>query len=609
MSSLAVPMQLDALVVSPNVLARDTFRWWPFNYLSLGHWRSPEPLALDRSVGGQKPGVYLAWTLPEALRHAPDGSGFPPVPNRWLIVRTSGADPRTANAWVLESDCPFTSKVTTSDSAQSSMYLVDPELIAAWKRSADPIRKATSLDPVSTDIQVAKIGVAFPLSGWNERDATTTFLTAVAPSNPLFATYVAHNLGVFSFWDDCAGLDDATLSYFVLGWYSDPTKDIVAGGASDARLKELGWSVHGGSSGTTTRSVCHGAAFGVPWSRSGAPPADDPLQAIRDSGKLDVGIGNTSIDALTALIAKQLGDPRKAELLRAFQYDALDALNQPDGAALLADTIRQAAFGSRPGGYTWTIVDSAGDGTTVVTPSPSEQAWLSTLNRDQAALDDALAQLWALQREVHALWLKRGFLSDAANTLNPPDGISDLSALTAFKAQLADALDTTRSGSPIARLVAQFAQVQALRGRVPQPDRTGTTNAHEALQSGIREFAAKKRLDPSRTLKMKAAPRYWRTSDPVVIRLRRRIADRAVPRRPDRPEHGQPRHRLLGGRRGDRRARGEGADRRPWRPCRDRTGGPPARTGIPAPRSGERRRHRDALGRAGGPGEGGDGGP
>ena len=67
---LAVPMQLDALVVNQSVLARDSFRWWQFNYLSLSHWKSPEPIALDRSVGGQQPGVYLSWTLPDALRHS-----------------------------------------------------------------------------------------------------------------------------------------------------------------------------------------------------------------------------------------------------------------------------------------------------------------------------------------------------------------------------------------------------------------------------------------------------------------------------------------------------------------------------------------------------------
>jgi hypothetical protein len=526
---LAVPVQLDALVVNQTVLSRDSFRWWQFNYLSLNHYKSPEPLSLDRSIGGQQRGVYLHWTLPEALRHAAEDprtgqSAYPLVPNRWLVVRTNGTTKRQVTAWVVESDCPFTSQVTTTTSDQTSMYLVDPALIQLWKNSTDPIRNSVALNPDSASVQVAKIGVAFPLASWRERAAGTMFLTAVAPSNPLFSVYTAHNIGVFSLYDDLKGIDNDTLSYFVLGWYSDPARDVMASWRATKNskspysdvLQRLRWIVNGGDpKEQATSSVYHGCAVSISWARNGPAPANDPLQEIRDSGRLNVGIGNTTIDAFTALVSRQLNDPGKAGLLRAFQYDFLQQLNQVNGKALLDEKVRQAWFGSKPGGYSWTIVANESDGTTATPLTPEEEDWLLRLNQDQTALDAALTRLYSLQWELHSLWLKKGYLSDASNTFpEPPSGIAPPDLAT-FQSGLSDQLDPARPGSVAAQLVAQFATVQQLRSNVPVP--TAAQNPQQALREGIQRFAQDRRLDPAKTLKAKAAPRYWQPNNPVVV--------------------------------------------------------------------------------------------
>jgi hypothetical protein len=521
-SPLSVPMELDVLVVNQEVLSRDPFRWWQFNYSALSDWGSPEPglTAMDDSVGGQQPGAYLSWTLPDALRHStadkPNG-GYPLVPNRWLIVRLNGTTARQATAWVLESDCPYTSAVSTTDLANTSMYLAGPELIEAWKESTDPIRRATELDPAATQPQVANLGISFPLAQWSERAPQPMFLSAVAPANPLFGAYLAHNLGVFSFYDPLTEIEKDTLSYFVLGWYSDPTQDILAPAGSDATtyatvLEGLGWVLAGGSASATDQSVYHGAAFSVGWDRAGPPPAGDPLPAIRDSGEINVGIGNTTIDAFTALISPQLHDPGQAPLLRAFQYDLLQQLNEINGEALLDEEIRQAWFGSRAGGYSWTIVDNSSNGTAGTTRAPAEQQWLSQLNQAQAELDAALTTLSSLQWQLHGLWLKQGYLSDPFST--PPSDIGDLSQ---FQGRLAGELDPTRTGSLAARLVAQFGTVQGLLSQVPQPDWTGTDNAQQALRSGVARFAQGKGLDPTRSLKAVTAPRYWQANNPIAV--------------------------------------------------------------------------------------------
>lgn len=519
---LAVPMVLDALVVNQSVLARDTFRWWQFNYQALSHFKSPEPMALDRAVGGQQAGVYLSWTLPDALRHAPaEGSGeYPLVPNRWLIVRMNGTAQRKATAWVLESDCPLTSAVTTTKAAATSLYLPAAAVLARWQASADPIRRASTLSPTANTVQVARLGVSFPLAGWTERAPSEMFLTAVAPANPLFSSYLAHNLGVFSWYDDLTGIDSGTLSYFVLGWYSDPAQDVLAPGGNDERaytalLAELGWSLAGGSTGPTGTSVYHGAAFAIDWERKGSVPAADPLQAIRDSGKLNVGVGNTTIDAFTTLIAPQLSDPAQAELLRAFQYDFLQQLNEINGTALLEEKVRQAWFGSKAGGHSWTIVANSSDGSPGTVLTEAEQTWLNGLNTAQQTLDAALTELYSRQWQVHSLWLRNGYLADSANVFPvPPSGVGDLAG---FQQRLGTELDPNRAGSAAAGLVAQFAVVQRLLAQVPQPDWTGTDNAQQALQNGILNFARDRSLDPAKTLKVRSAPRYWQANNPVVV--------------------------------------------------------------------------------------------
>ncbi|HVV22000.1 MAG TPA: hypothetical protein VHF06_21375 [Pseudonocardiaceae bacterium] len=527
--SLAVPVALDALVVNNSVLARDTFRWWQYNYTSLNYFRSPEPLALDRSVGGQQAGVYLQWTLPDALRHAePDPvtgkSAYPLVPNRWLVVRVNGTTTRQATAWVVESDCPFTSRVTTTSSALTSQYLADPTLVQQWRGSSDPIRAA--VDPAGQTAAglVARIGVAFPLGQWTERAEDPMFLTAVAPSNPLFNSYVAHNIGVFSFYDDLHGIDSGTLSYFVAGWYSDPDGDVLASWPTDTAsttpyadlLAQLRWNVIDTTDpASRVTSVYHGAALSIAWSRGGPAPADDPLQAIRDSGELNVGVGNTTVDAFTALIGGQLGDPTKTALLRAFQYGFLDQLNQLNGAALLDEKIREAGFDTTPGGYSWTVVAQESDGTTTVTLTDDEQQWLSALNQAQADLDAAVTRLHSLQWQLYGLWLKNGYLSNSANTFPvPPAGIP-AGGLATFRASLAAQLDPAHAGSVAAQLVAQIATVQNLATAVPTP--TSAADPQTALQEGIQQFAQAKGLDPDKVLKVKAAPRYWRANNPVVV--------------------------------------------------------------------------------------------
>ena len=521
-------MHLDALAVNQGVLNRDGgLRWWQYNYQALEDFKSPEPEAFGGQTGSTSTGVYLHWSLPQALRHgtqdiSASSIDYPLVPNRWLVVRTAGTETRTTTAWVIESDLPFTSAVQAQlpdlSVAQMSMYLVDPKIIDAWKSSTDSLRNSTALDSNSNSPQVANIGVPFPLAdGWSERSTDTSFLTAVAPGNPSFSIYYPQNVGVFSMFDDLAGIDTGTLSYMVMGWYSNPDDDILSAtkrgqtSYSDY-LKSLRWTVDGNPATQASSSVYQGLALSFEWDRNGNPPAADPLQDIRDSGELNAAVGNTTIDAFSALTKQQLKaanyPTETINLLRAFQYDLLPIINQVNGDAILEETIRKAWFGSEQGGYRWEIIDAKSDGGSETDLTAAEATWLQQLNTDQQTLDTTLRNLFSSQWRFNSIWWKLGKDPDNMFPQSPP-GVTN--------AKLEHELDPTNSAGVTSQLLAEFQKVNAVLKTVPQPVFAAGDTQQDSFQKGIDAFATAKGLTTGKSLKASATPRYWQPNNPVVV--------------------------------------------------------------------------------------------
>ncbi len=440
-------------------------------------------------------------------------------------MREVGGGAGATTAWVIESDCPLTDGVRKRfpgiDVARTSMYLVSPAIIEAWKKSGDALRNTIALDPAAADPQVANLGIRFPLAdGWTERAADTAFLTAVAPGNPVFSIYYPHNVGVFSMFDDLAGIDSGTLSYLVVGWYANPDDDVLASWPKDstsedpygALLDRLGWTVAGDPDVKAERSLYEGMALTVAWQRDGNPPPDDPLEAVRDSGRLNVSIGNNTIDAFTALVGEQLqaaGHPTQTvKLLRTFLYDLLPVVNEVNGDALLEEAVRKEWFGSEPGGYRWEIVARSSDGSAGVDLTPAEATWLTQLNRDQDALDSALRALFELQWRFNATWWKLGL--DPDNLFpEPPPGVTN--------AKLRAYLDPANADGITAALLAQYRTVTDGLGKVPQPVFDGTEDPQAAFQKGIQAFAQARGLGDGKELKAVAAPRFRAATNPVVV--------------------------------------------------------------------------------------------
>ena len=73
----------------------------------------------------------------------------------------------------------------------------------------------------------------------------------------------------------------------------------------------------------------------------GGPP---PASAIKTS------IGNTAAEALAAMLADNNGNDEESRLLEAVLLDAMQDLDQPDGAARIDARLHAKGFGSLPGG-------------------------------------------------------------------------------------------------------------------------------------------------------------------------------------------------------------------------------------------------------------------
>lgn len=486
------------------------------NYGNLANCQSPSPAPFQEdqvniATNLDNHGIYLRWSLPQALRHAdqaPDGTlTFPFVPNRWLVVRvyrpatTASPPPAVAPqvaAWVVQSDF--------LNSASGSDYI-------------DPTK--TTLTQVQMGQMVA-IGATTP---WQEPASPPPyFLTAVAESNPAFAAYQPFNQNVFSIHDALYtnGVGAGTFSYFVHGWYSAPGADILAhwqpgsnGTGFTDELNTLAWTASALAGGTNT-SVYHGAAFAVNWVPQSTPPPSP-----KDDAKPQIAVGNTSVDAVVAFAEAAFSAPgvtppagmtpqQAADLLEAFQYNLLPVLSQPGGEEQLEQKIRSQWFGSAAAGTSWIIVDvPLAPGSPPPTPVPpaelaTEATWLAALNAAQTQFDRTMRSLMAVQRRLFELWWKQQALDPIlSETGNYPWNVTPQ--------QFATALDPTVATGLVAQARGFLAQLATLAAQIPCATATIT------LAQAIAAFAAAKNLPAVRSLKAVGQPRFWTASDPVMV--------------------------------------------------------------------------------------------
>ncbi|HEX2094723.1 MAG TPA: hypothetical protein VHG28_20130 [Longimicrobiaceae bacterium] len=497
--TLIVPIRVSALCVSPldvntahGQAPMADFARLP--YASDGAVHNRGPYVSTRVLASSGPfegavslpaGIHLHWTLPAGLSNAVQAESggaiaFPAVPNRWLVERivvTTSSGASTVSSWVVESDRLSTTPTAPPGLAQPTVPV-----------GATPGQNFRYL------------GQAFPAQGWAEAEGVERLspLTAVGYGEPAFAAYYPNCCTVFGFYDaleDLSGYDPSgqTLTYYVQGWYSDPTADPLGSGQVLPGENPYGWTWTEGA--PPTQTLCTGVIDEVGWDPTitylGAAPA--PLTAA---------LAASPQEALSALMAGALAvahpdqDFSNTEaLLNALQFGLLSRPLTPDSLEEFEELVHAAGFGSLPGGTLWSVVaaDDGGDGGEggEATLPAGQGAQLDQLNVLQLRLDDLRREVAARRHQVFVDWYKY--------------------LVTAYQPLLAPPALRTRLTDVRRYLEAEMAEIGAI---------SAPGGAADLLQAEVDAASAAlaAALDPSLRLAGDGvAPRFRRPGDPVLV--------------------------------------------------------------------------------------------
>lgn len=479
---LIVPIEMDALAVNDEVRFAVPFMRWQADFSLLQNNISPEGQPFDNNqallwnTDDKANGVYLQWQLPQALRvgeHDPatGDTSFPLVPNRWLVVRYTGpATTRSATAWVVESDWIST----------------DPQV----QGTSPYLRPGTN--------KSVHIGRRLSAGDWpgESGGGQAPYVTAAGPGLLTFSTFQPYNENVLSIHDDLSGVpDEDTLSYLVAGWYSTPEADPLDKATS---LAQLGWAMAGDPTTDTPpaqHSLYTGQVLGLAWDRTGSPPASDRPEGAT----VEVALGSSSIDALTALLIAKGTDAGEAAQLEALAHGLLDNLDDA-GTEAVDQSIHRAWFAATPGGYTWDLTATDAAPTSLPT---SAAIVLARLNTDQGAYDAKVRDLADARWKLYGAWW-----------LNNADQIPDDYAVS-----LPATLELTTTNGLAARVAALIADITARRDPTsghPQPIPWGDTD--EELAAAAAAYLRGHGADPATyTLKRSPLPEFHHAQDPVVL--------------------------------------------------------------------------------------------
>ena len=410
------------------------------------------------------------------------------------------------------------------------------------------------------------IGRSYPYDLWNGQDPAEAELdlTAIGPGDPMFAAAYPNCRSVFGFYDDLKDLPNGgEVTYMVAGWYADPAQNPLWGADTAAkwveRMDELLWCLKQDPGGfpedslcsakseeetnaaepvLPTDILCQGMIYGVKWEGPEATYSSGVPE-----GHPDIAVGNTSVEAISALVANKLADEGHTvepdgigieELLEAFQYEILDELVQPDGLIRLEQELHQHAFGRRPGGTIWGVMPKQSEAAeireddTTGTPYPeSVSEALTRANTLQADYERRLHDLQDLQWETYSAWFRKAMLDQSP--LSEPQ-----------MRALVDELFTRFEPSPI---TISREHVEAFLRSAPQQQAPGQTITQEEaivvverlialvdqekealaeltpqLSAAIASLTEKVAEDMSGyEVIQSAGARYWQANDPVVL--------------------------------------------------------------------------------------------
>jgi len=387
---MLVPVQLDALVVRPgeargfaNLHMTPPATGTDVDAADL----LPAPFT-DLLPAGRAPGVYLHWALPDALTRGSQGAdgqvAFPPVPDRWLILRLApSSDPsrRAVRGWVLNAwdETPIAHDLATWVEPGVPTDQPPPTLNAlghgdfAWAAIYDNVENRLGFHDPLGDVSAGP--VAYLVCGWF---ASTAYDPLGDPAVRSLADFHARidtlrwKLATADLQQAVAHAQAHLKAAFDVGLYQPRGSFDLLGEPTTPRVNEAGEVATEGAFWPRA-TLYHGSVVGIGWPTPAWPGHPKGLLGGEvggppQPGAVQVALGNTAAEALAALVARRNAAPGEARVLEAFQLHALSELDAPDGRARLDQRLHAAAFGALVGPST--AEDQRQPGTPV-TPTPA----------------------------------------------------------------------------------------------------------------------------------------------------------------------------------------------------------------------------------------------
>ncbi|MCK4258920.1 MAG: hypothetical protein KAX49_08080 [Halanaerobiales bacterium] len=482
-----VPIMVEAILVNKDSNSQEYVDLTPnFDLLEMGEVLGEkmvnEPFTTTTHLN---PGIHLHWALPDALTHGiqtKEGEmEYPAVPNRWFILRihtdqgkeikSKTYNPKMSlKAWVVESDYMY--------------HEYNPD----EKESIS----VPTLNSGNEEQLFMYLGKAYEYADWNPSNPGLYLekLTAIGPGDPLFAAFYPNCKSVFGFHDDdICELSDGTITYMVAGWYSkqenDPLNGLETQDEWKAMMDQLNWGVSDTTGIFLTQTLCHGMIFNIPWKGK-----DGTYSNGTPAGELDIAVGNSSVEALSALLEFKVSDNTNlARLMEVFQYDLLSEWEHPDGIADQEEKIHEKAFGSKKGGIRWIIRKTSEETKNESSIIPdSIGKLLNILNVSQKKYENLNGELASLQWETYSAWYK--YISTASGPSADSNFISE----------------------------ADIIKVIDLLGKKIESVRREVTDEESSLNKLISNLEAKiAKLLPEYKLDQVSGARFWQANNPVLL--------------------------------------------------------------------------------------------
>jgi hypothetical protein len=561
---LLVPINIEALIVPPEGIGDS--RWVDlkpdFRKIKKNRFLGQDletQISTNIKTKLHKPGVHLHWALPDGLTHSAtdnDSTGpeFPLIPNRWLIIRfwdqneQDTAPAMTFKAWIVESDT-----------------IGDDESAAVWPMLDDA--RAQSGQEYAYCVRV---GRRFELSQWpGETARQAVGITATGYGTPAFVAYYPACRGILGFHDqDVDDLQNVTLNYFVTGWYAHPSQDPLHQALKektfddlDEFLSERKWTYPGFADALKKvktaqelrdeyqeaqemvkrlntyrtddtsalkkhiaqlekkrqeiepaietlkkslpgRILCHGVISGI-------KPQDKNPDSVPRAKPCSVAVGNTAIEALTALFNKTLDSADLVRLLEAFQYNLMNELEKPDGQEQIEQNIHERTFKSLLRGIRWDLSQDTPPSYVDISeekspPVPGDiRMLLENLNERQRCINRLKRERDSLKTELYATWYKRVLNADASRE----------QTLTRHLNHMQQEIHDLSN------------QITAIED---DTDKRPKGVEWDLLQDKLEIFLPGYKLQPL------DEPRFWRPNDPVLV-----LAGEALRRSPRHGEDGR----------------------------------------------------------------------